>query len=61
MYLDLLKLKRNDVPGAVAYWRKYRARLTGVAASTAYQQLVTLQDDPAALVAALRALLAEPA
>jgi hypothetical protein len=61
MYLDLLKLKRNDVPAAIAYWRKYRARLTGVAARTTYEQLSLLQDDPAAFDAALKALLAEPA
>lgn len=61
MYLDLLKLKRNDVPAAVAYWRKHRARLTGAVAGTTYEQLARLQDDPTDLDAALRALLAEPA
>ena len=61
MYLDLLKLKRNDVPAAIAYWRKYRDRLTGVTGRTTYEQLARLQDDSAAFDAALKALLAEPA
>jgi hypothetical protein len=53
MYLELLSLKRNDLDGALAYWRKYRPRMVGAVATTTLQQLAQLQDDPARLLEAI--------
>ncbi len=55
--MRLFELARNDVPGALAYWAANRERLmraTVPQRSSAVSQLCMLQDDPAALLAALR-------
>ncbi len=56
--MRLFDLARNDVPGALAYWAEHRERLMRQSIpqrSSTLSQLLMLQDDPAALKAALSA------
>lgn len=55
--MRLFELARNDVPGALAYWAEHRERLmraTIPQRSSTVSQLCMLQDEPKALLAALR-------
>lgn len=57
--MNLSDLKRNDVPGAVAYARE-RVALKGYLTPEEGEVLATLQDDPDALFEELKKILPKP-
>lgn len=57
--MKLSDLKRNDVPGAVAYARE-RIAAKGYLPPDEGKILATLQDDPDALFAELKKILPKP-